>query len=77
MRQYLPVADSGKRLGIVLLFGASGMAIGGGLAGYIFDWTGSYTPAFLIGGAFNLANLAIIAALIHRGRGLGRQAATA
>ena len=77
VREYLPVADSGKRLGIVLLFGASGMAIGGGLAGYIFDWTGSYTPAFLIGGAFNLANLAIIAALIHRGRGLGRQAAMA
>ena len=68
VQRYLPPAETGRRLGIVILFGALGMALGGWLAGYIFDLTGSYTPAFLIGAAFNIANLAIVWTLIRRTR---------
>lgn len=58
VHQYLPPAEGGRRLGVVILFGAPGMALGGWLAGYVFDLTGTYAPAFLIGVAFNVANLA-------------------
>ena len=68
VREQLPAAESGRRLGIVLLFGAFGMALGGGMAGYIFDLTGSYTPAFITGAAFNVANLVIVLGLINRNR---------
>ena len=68
VREQLPAAESGRRLGIVLLFGAFGMALGGGMAGYIFDLTGSYTPAFITGAAFNVANLVIVLGLISRNR---------
>ena len=77
VQQYLPAAETGRRLGIVILFGALGMALGGWLAGYTFDLNGVYAPAFLIGVAFNLANLAIVATLIHRQRGPRLQSAMA
>ena len=77
VRQYSPAASAGRRLGIVLLFGASGMALGGWLAGYVFDLSGSYAPAFLIGVAFNIANLIILMFLIVRGRGRRQLPATA
>ena len=68
VREYLPRAEAGRRLGVILLFGTLGMALGGWLAGYIFDSTGSYTPAFLAGAAFNVTNLIIILGLILRTR---------
>ena len=68
VREHLPPAEAGRRLGVILLFGTLGMALGGWLAGYIFDWTGSYTPAFLIGATFNVANLTIVLGLINRTR---------
>ena len=68
VREYLPAAESGRRLGLVLLFGAIGMALGGGLGGYLFDLTGSYSPAFLTGAAFNVLNLGIVFALLSRRR---------
>ncbi len=68
VREYLPAREVGRRTGIVILFAGSGMALGSWLAGYVFDHTGSYNEAFLIGAAFNLANLTIIASLIWRTR---------
>jgi MFS family permease len=68
VRRYLPTAETGRRLGLVFLFGAGGMALGGWLAGAVFDWTGTYKPAFLVGLAFNLANMVIIMTLIGRQR---------
>ena len=68
VREHLPAAESGRRLGLVLLFGAIGMALGGGMAGYLFDLTGGYTPAFLTGAAFNALNLGIVATLVARQR---------
>ena len=73
VRRYLPAAESGHRLGVVYLFGALGMAIGGWLAGYIFDLSGSYTPAFLIGFGANVMNMILVIALINRTRGLKLQ----
>ena len=66
VREHLPAAESGRRLGLVLLFGAIGMALGGGIGGYLFDVTGSYTPAFLTGVAFNALNLIIVFSLVYR-----------
>ena len=71
VREHLPPAEAGRRLGVVLLFGTLGMALGGWLAGWIFDTTGSYQPAFLAGAAFNVANLIIILGLIGRARAGG------
>ena len=67
-RAYLPAAQMGRRIATLMMFGATGMAIGGWSAGAIFDMTGSYTPAFLFGVAANLANLAIVGGLILYGR---------
>ncbi|MDA1310780.1 MAG: MFS transporter, partial [Proteobacteria bacterium] len=66
VREYLPASQVGRRTAIVILCAGSGMALGAWLGGAVFDWTGSYKMAFLIGAGFNLANLAIIGALIIR-----------
>ena len=71
VREHLPPAEAGRRLGVILLFGTLGMALGGWLAGYIFDSTGSYAPAFLVGAASNVANLIIVLGLIGRTRAGG------
>ena len=71
VREHLPPVEAGRRLGVILLFGTLGMAFGGWLAGYIFDSTGSYTPAFLVGATFNAANLIIVLGLISRTRAGG------
>ena len=71
VREHLPRAEAGRRLGVILLFGTLGMALGGWLAGHIFDSTGGYTPAFLAGAAFNVTNLIIVVGLIIRARAGG------
>jgi len=64
IREYLPAREVGRRTGVVVLFAGAGMALGSSLGGAVFDATGSYDMAFLIGAAFNLVNLLIIASLI-------------
>jgi MFS family permease len=66
LRELFPARQIGWRLGMVMLFGTVGMALGGWLGGLIFDLTGTYQSAFLIGVAFNLGNLALVGALLHR-----------
>ncbi len=68
IREFLPAAEAGRRTGIVILCAGGGMALGAWIGGYVFDLTGSYDTAFLIGAAFNVGNLAIIASLILRTR---------
>ncbi|MDA0786561.1 MAG: MFS transporter [Proteobacteria bacterium] len=70
VRELLPAAEAGRRTGLVLLCAGGGMALGSWLGGYVFDLTGSYQIAFLIGVGFNLGNLAIITGLILRTRSL-------
>jgi predicted MFS family arabinose efflux permease len=57
------------------MFTMLGMALGGWLSGQVFDWTGSYTAAFVNGVGWNLLNLAIVLTLWRRSLRLGRQAA--
>jgi MFS family permease len=66
VREYLPVSSAGKRTGLVLGCGAVGMALGSWMGGFVYDHTGHYAAAFALGVAANLANLAIVAALIRR-----------
>ena len=66
VRELLPAAEAGRRTGLVLLCAGAGMALGSWLGGAVFDATGTYRTAFLIGVAFNAGNLAIIASLILR-----------
>ena len=49
VRELFPLRQVGWRIGIVFLFGTIGMALGGWLGGQIFDLTGSYHSAFLVG----------------------------
>jgi len=38
------------------------------MSGQVFDWTGSYTAAFVNGLGWNLLNLAIVTTLLWRTR---------
>jgi len=69
IRELYPAREAGWRMGAVFLGGLGGMALGGWLGGYVFDLTGSYRPAFLIGVLFNLVNLCLVGALLLRGAG--------
>ena len=52
----------------LLFLSGSGMAVGGWLAGYLYDMHGYYAPAFATGVAFNIVNLAMLAMLVARQR---------
>lgn len=70
IRAHLPANEAGRRTAVVILFGGVGMAGGSALGGVMYDLTGSYDAAFLIGVGFNLLNLLIIGFLMRRtGRG--------
>jgi len=66
--QLFPARDASWRIPGLLLTGMSGMAVGGWLAGALYDHFGYYAPAFATGLAFNLVNLAIIAGLVVMSR---------
>ena len=68
VREYFPPQEAGTRVGLVMLATLSGMALGGWLAGVIFDATGSYQAAFLDGIGWNLLNVSIMTFLLLRGR---------
>jgi MFS family permease len=66
VREHLPIMQVGRRTGLVFLFGATGMGVGSWMGGQLYDMTGSYVSAFLIGVGFNLFNIALIAILTLR-----------
>jgi MFS family permease len=68
VRELFPASEASWRVPSVLLFSGSGMAFGGWLAGAIYDYAGFYAIAFATGIVFNLANLAVIGALVWRQR---------
>ncbi len=68
VREYFPPREAGTRVGLVMLATLSGMALGGWLAGAIFDATGSYQAAFMNGIAWNLLNMSIMTWLLLRTR---------
>jgi MFS family permease len=67
VRDLFPASEAGWRIGTVLLFGLLGMALGAWIGGALYDWFAYYKPAFAVGVAFNVANLALIAGLLARG----------
>jgi MFS family permease len=73
VRAFYPPEDTGWRVGVVFFAGSIGMAIGGWMAGAVFDRVGSYVPAFMLATGANLANLAILGFLASSARRAARQ----
>jgi fucose permease len=74
VRENFPPAQAGTRVGIALSSTLVGMALGGWMAGAIFDATGSYDAAMWNGIAWNLVNLAIALWLLRLGMRARRRA---
>lgn len=70
VREHFPVQEAGARVGTVLMCTLLGMALGGWIAGKLFDLTGSYHAAFLNGIAWNMLNMVIALTLVLRMRRL-------
>ena len=76
IRDLFPSAEASWRIPSVLFTGMSGMAVGGWLAGRLYDHFGTYAASFATGVVFNLINLAMVGFLVSRlpRRGLGAPA---
>lgn len=68
VREYMPSAEAGRRVGIVMMATILGMALGGWMSGFIYELTGSYRMAFINGIGWNVLNIAIVTALLLRTR---------
>ena len=68
LRELFPAAEASWRIPTLLLFSGTGMALGGWLAGLLYDHFGYYAPAFAAGIGANLINLMIVGALVARQR---------
>jgi MFS family permease len=66
LRELYPASQAAWRIPTMLLFTGSGMALGGWLAGALYDYFGSYVPAFAAGVGANAINLLLIGALLAR-----------
>ncbi|MBT7667678.1 MAG: hypothetical protein HN608_22410 [Rhodospirillaceae bacterium] len=67
-RRYFVPGQAGWRISLVLSLTLLGMALGGWMAGLLYDWTGSYRLAFINAIGFNLLNMAIAFVLLRRAR---------
>ena len=66
VREYMPAREAGARVGFVLMMTIMGMALGGWMAGWIYEMTGSYRLAFVNGIVWNGLNIAIMVLLLLR-----------
>lgn len=73
VRETMPAREAGARVGTVIMATILGMALGGWLSGAIYDWTGSYTLAFVNGIGWNLLNVVIVAGILLSARKRGGQ----
>ena len=69
LRELYPAKEAYWRIPVVLMCTAFGMAAGGSLAGVLYDYFGYYAPAFAVGVAANLINVAIVGTLVLRREG--------
>ena len=76
IRTFFPANQAGRRVGLSMLSTFMGMALGGWIAGALFDLAGSYTASFINAVAFNILNMAIVATLVRRQRTLRGAAAS-
>ena len=71
VREYLPAREAGARVGLVIMMTIVGMALGGWMAGWIYDISGSYFLAFINGIAWNLLNVGVMLLILVRTRRAG------
>src|SRR3974390_3448647 len=68
LRELFPAAQASWRIPTLLLFSGGGMALGGWLAGLLYDHLGYYAPAFATGIGANILNVLIVGTLVFRQR---------
>ncbi len=68
VRRYFVPGQAGWRIAMVLSMTLLGMALGGWLAGLLYDWTGSYRVAFINAVAVNILHVIIAGLLLRRAR---------
>jgi MFS family permease len=68
VREYFAPQEAGTRIGTVAMATIVGMALGGWMSGALYDFAGSYGPAFVNGIIWNLLNLAIALWLLGQPR---------
>jgi len=68
VRELFPAVEVTWRVPALLLCSLSGMSFGAWLAGVIYDGVGFYAAAWWVGIAFNVAQMALVGALIARMR---------
>ena len=66
IRDHLSSVGIGRRTAVVIFFGGIGMALGGWFGGFLFDLSGSYVLAFMLGAGANAINLIIVGMLLLR-----------
>jgi MFS family permease len=68
LRELFPASEASWRIPTLLLFSGAGMALGGWLAGLLYDHFAYYAPAFATGVGANILNLLLIGILVARQR---------
>jgi MFS family permease len=68
LRELFPADEASWRVPVWFFINLGGMALGGWLAGYMFDHLAVYGPAFLVGVTFNVANIVLIGWMATRQR---------
>ncbi|MGB8676904.1 MAG: MFS transporter [Pseudolabrys sp.] len=68
LRELFPASEASWRIPTLLLFSGAGMALGGWLAGLLYDYFAYYAPAFATGVGANILNLLLIGILVARQR---------
>ena len=66
LRELFPASEASWRIPTLLLFSGAGMALGGWLAGLLYDHFGYYAPAFATGIGSNILNLLVVGMLVLR-----------
>jgi MFS family permease len=66
VRELFPASQASWRIPAVLCTAMSGLACGNGLSGLLFDRSGQYGPAFIMGIVTNFAALLLIGFLVAR-----------
>src|SRR5205085_9988683 len=66
VRELFPAQEAGLRVSLAISVTLAGMALGGWMAGAIFDRTGSYAAAMLNGIAWNIVNMAVTVWMLQR-----------
>lgn len=77
VREYMPPREAGRRVGSVIAATIVGMGLGGWMAGWLYDLTGTYTVAIWNGIAWNTLTVIIVLGILIRIGGSTRRTAPA